>query len=248
MRRRECQQERSLLRLITAQRRWLCSPVSVALALGLAVLPIGLAWLARARVLAADQLLSGLLQYAERYLPLWALFAGSMAWSDAEAEHRPLLFTWPVRAWELALAKLAAVALGYSLLAGAAALSLTACYTWAMGEPLPAALPAGTLLVRTFIPAAMLLALAGIGGALGSPPAGLAVGAALWFPNLLELTALWLDRHTAGMLNLFAWTRGSTVPLEVLNQRQALVVLGLVGAALLAPVLARRLVQRWRVG
>ncbi len=233
-----------LLRLMAAQGHWLCSPAPLALLLGLAALPVGLAWLARAQVLAAEQLLSGLLQVAERYLPLWALVAGSVAWTDAEAEHRPLLFAWPVRSWELALAKLAAVALGYSLLAGAAAVGLPALYTWAAGEPLRTF----PLLVRTLLPAAMLLALAGIGGALGSPTAGLAVGAALWFPNLLDLTALWLDRNTAGVLNLFAWTRGSACPLETLNPRQALVALGLGGAAVLAPALARLFAQRrWRL-
>jgi hypothetical protein len=237
-----------LLRLIAAQRHWLCSPTPLIVALGLVALPVGLAWLARARVLSADQLGAGLLQHSERYLPLWALLAGSVVWSDAEAEHRPFLFAWPVRAWELALAKLAAVALGYSLLAGAAALGLPALYAWATGEPMPAALPVGLLLVRTLLPAAMLLALAGIGGALGSPPAGLIAGAALWFPNLLDLTALWLDRHSAGLLNLFAWTRGSAVALDTLNQRQALVALGLGIAALLAPALGRLLAQRRHVG
>lgn len=236
------------LHLVASQRRWLCSPTPLVLALGLAALPIGLAWLAHAQVLTAEQLLRGLLQCDERYLPLWALVAGSAAWSDAEAEHRPLLFAWPVRAWELALAKLAAVGLGYALLAGVAALGLPALFTQATGEGFPSAISVGLLLLRSLLPGALLVALAGIGGALGSPWAGLALGAALWFLNLLEPTATWLDGHTAGALHLFAWTRGSSVSLQVLNERQAIAALGLGGLALVAAGAARLLWQRWRPG
>lgn len=239
---------RRFLHLAAAQRRWLCGATSLVLVPGLAALPIGLAWLARAQILTAEHLLRGLLQCDERYLPLWALVAGSVAWSDAEAEHRPLLFAWPVRAWELALAKLVAVGLGYFLLAGAAALGLPALFTQATGEGFPSAVPAGLLLQRALLPGALLLALAGTGGALGSPSAGLALGAALWFLNLLEPTAFWLDRHTAGALHLFAWTRGSTASLQALNLRQAIAALGLGGVALVAAGAARLLRQRWRTG
>ncbi len=227
------------IRLLAAQSRWLCAPTPLVLALGLAALPCALAWLVRVQVLTGEQLATGLLHCDERYLPLWALVAASAVWADAEPQHRPLLFSWPVRGWTLALSKGAAVGLAYTLLAGAAALGLPALYEWAVGGQ-AAALPAGPLCVRAALPGALLLALAGTGGALGGPWAALALGAALWFLNLLDPTAVWLDQATAGALNLFTLTRGSVATLPQANLRQALVALALSGLALAAPDAARR--------
>jgi hypothetical protein len=230
------------LRLFTAQHRWLGTPAVIALALGLAALPLALAWLARAQILTTGQLLTGLLHVAERYLPLWALVAGGALWADAEPEHRPLLLTWPLRSWTLALAKLAAAGLAYALLAGGAALGLPALFAHAAGGSAPAP-PGGLLFIRALLPGLTLLALASIGGAPGGPWAGTGLGAALWFANLLEPSSAWLDSATAGLFNLFALTRGSAVALEVLNRHQALAALALLALALGAPGLARRMRQ-----
>lgn len=211
----------------------------MALTLGMVALPLALVWLARAQILTPSQLFNGMLHCDERYLPLWTLVATSAVWADGEPAHRPLLFAWPVRLWALALAKLAAVGLAYAVLAGAAALGLPALYAWAVRASTPA-LPSGLLFLRALLPAAVLVALAGAGGALGGPWAGLGLGAALWFLNLLDPTALWLDQASTGALNLFALTRGSTTALEAVNWRQALAALALSGAALLAPNLVRR--------
>ena len=78
------------------------------------------------------------------------------------------LFAWPVRGWALALAKLGAAGLAYALLAGAAALGLPLLFAVTTGSE-PSALPGELLFVRALLPAAVLLALAGTGGALGGP-------------------------------------------------------------------------------
>jgi hypothetical protein len=223
--------------------------VLLVLTCGLVALPFALAWLVRAEILTPGQLLTGLLHFDERYLPLWALVAGSVVWSDAEPEHRPLLLAWPVRPWELALAKALAVGLGYGALVATAAAGLPTLLAQATGGAIPRqALPADLLLVRALLPAAVLMALASIGSQTGSPWLGLALGGALWLLNLLDPAAIWLDETTGGALHLFAWTRGSCVPLGVANGRTALVALALHGAALWAPGLARSGLRRPQKG
>jgi hypothetical protein len=107
----------------------------------------------------------------------------------------------------------------------------------------PSALPGGLLFVRALLPGTALLALAGTGGALGGPWLGVALGAGLWFLNLLDPTALWLDRATAGALHLFALTRGSATAPGPANRHQAVAALALLVAALEAPAAARRIAR-----
>lgn len=225
--------------LFAVQLRWLCTPAPLGLALGLAALPLAMARLLQAQILSSEQFLRALLHVDERYFALWALVAASAVWADAEPEHRPLLFSWPVRGWALALAKLGAAGLAYALLAAAGALGLPLLFAATTGSE-PAALPGEVLFVRALLPGAVLLALAGSGGALGGPWLGLGLGAGLWFLNLLDPTALWLDHATAGALHLFTLTRGSTTGLGLANWRQAVAALALLAAALLAPAAGRR--------
>lgn len=230
--------------LFAAQFRWLRTPAPIALALGLAALPLAMARLFHAQILSSGQFLRALLHVDERCLPLWALVAASAVWADAEPEHRPLLFAWPVHGWALALAKLGAAGLAYALLAGAAALGLPLLFAVTTGSE-PSALPGQLLFVRALLPGVALVALAGTGGALGGPWLGVGVGAGLWFLNLLDPTALWLDHATEGALHLFALTRGSTTDLRLANQRQAVASLALLVAALLAPAAGRRVARHW---
>ncbi len=233
----------SLPRLVAAQLVWLRRPLPAALAVGLAALPAGLAWLFHKQVLTAGQLFTGLLYFDECCLPLWMLVVTSAAWADGEPEHRPLLLAWPVRGWALALAKLAAAGAAYGVLAGAAAMGLGPLWSWVTGVGADA-LPAGLLLSRAMLTGVTLAALGSTGCAVGGPWAGFGLGAALWFLNLPDFTAVWLDRTTRGVVNLLALSRGSAVPLDVANQRQLAAALVLVACALLVPMGARRAVQR----
>jgi hypothetical protein len=237
----------SLPRLVAAQLLWLRRPLPLALAMGLAALPAGMAWLFRRQVLTAGQLFTGLLYFDECCLPLWMLVATSAAWTDGEPEHRPLLLAWPVRGWALALAKLAAAAAAYSVLAGVAAMGLGPLWSRVTGAGVDA-LPAGLLFSRAMLAGVTLGALAGVGCAVSGSWAGFGLGAVLWFLNLPDFTAVWLDRATRGVINLLALSRGSAVPLDVVNQRQLAVALLLVACALLTPMGARRARQRgpWR--
>jgi len=231
----------SLPRLVAAQLLWLRRPLPLTVAMGLAALPVGMVWLFRRQVLTAGQLFTGLLYFDECCLPLWMLVATSGAWADGEPEHRPLLLAWPVRGWALALAKLAAAAAAYCVLAGAAAMGLGPLWSWVTGAGADA-LPAGRLFSRAILSGVSLGALAGAGCAVGGSWAGL--GAVFWFLNLPDFVAVWLDRTTRGVVNLLALSRGSVVPLDVVNQRQLAATLVLVACALLTPMGARRAVQR----
>lgn len=227
-------------RLLAAQFLWLRSRMPLVMVLLLALLPPAMVRLAHAGIISYGQLLSGLLQFDERFLPLWALVAGSIVWGDAEPGHRPLLFPWPVRSWELLLTKTLAAGLCYALLAGIAASALPALFTQATGQaglPLP---PGHDWFVRALLPGLVLMALAAAGSALGSPWLGLALGGSLWLCNLHDGGGFWLDRHTAGALNLFAWTRGSHNALAQVNVHTALVILALHAVALLSLVLIVR--------
>lgn len=231
-----------LPRLVVAQFIWLRGWTPAAMALGLGALPLGAMWLVHRGIMTPAQLPSVLRQIDERFLPLWALVAASLTWSDAESGHRPLLHALPVRAWEMALSKMLAASLGYAALATAMAAALRGLLPTVLeGEVAARALPYDLLLLRSLLPAAVLVALAAIGGAFGSAWAGLLLGGSLWLLNLLDASGLWLDQVTAGTLNLFGWTRGSRVLLEVVNLRQAVVALVLHGLALWAPGMARRL-------
>ncbi len=235
--------------LLAAQRCLLRSWTLLGVTLGIVALPLAAAWLAAVRILTPGQLLAAYQQLDERLLPLWALVAAGIVWGEADTPHRQLLLTWPAWSWKLVLAKALAVGLGYALLAGVAAVGLPALYVRATGVALPVhALPPTLLLWRAILPAAVLVGATGLGCALGSPWAGLAVGSALWLANLLGGGASLLDRYTAGALNLFAWTRGSCLALGQANVHTALAALILHAAALSAPRAARCSLWRWLPG
>ena len=229
---------RRFLRLLAAQGLWLRNWPVVLLALGFAVLPLAVRWLGQTGALTLAGQYKAYQGLAECYLPLWALVAGAVVWSDAEPCHRPLLFPWPMPSCELALAKLLAVGIVYTLMAGVGALYLPALMARAGGQ-----LSGGLVFLRALLSGSLLLALAALGSALSMPWVGMALWAALWFANLEAGTALWLDAHTRGALHLLAWVRGSHWPLAQVNVAAALAALGLLGVALAALGVARRRAQ-----
>ena len=218
---------RRFLRLLTAQGLWLRGWMGPLLALGLLALALAAAWLERRGILGTGD------------LPLWALVAGSVVWSDAEPHQRPLLLSWPVRSWELGLAKALAVGLVYALMAATGAICLSALMARAGGS-----LPGSLVFLRALLSGALLLGLASVGCALSAPGVGLVLGATWWFLNMLAESALWLDAHTHGALHLLAWTRGGHWPLDEANKATALVALVSCTLSLMGLGLARRIGQR----
>ena len=230
---------RRFLRLLTAQGLWLRGWMGPLLALGLLALALAAAWLERRGILGTEELYVTYQQWAECYLPLWALVAGSVVWSDAEPHQRPLLLSWPVRSWELGLAKALAVGLVYALMAATGAICLSALMARAGGS-----LPGSLVFLRALLSGALLLGLASVGCALSAPGVGLVLGATWWFLNMLAESALWLDAHTHGALHLLAWTRGGHWPLDEANKATALVALVSCTLSLMGLGLARRIGQR----
>lgn len=191
---------------------------AVTLLLLLAVLP--LAGALRGDWISGGQLISGLIQLDERFLPLGALLLAAGAWQEAEGGHRALWRTWPLGAAEAVASKSAAWLLAYLPAAMAAAVA----YPWlagallAGGDPASAgrgrvqtatlAVPVEDFLWRALAPALLLGALVSLGGALGSVWAGTGAGFLLWLANVQDGEAI--RRVTCGGLHLFTWSQPGT--------------------------------------
>lgn len=179
--------------LVRWQVLFLRHPALLTAVLVISAIPVFLLLLYWAGRLTALQLVDGLREFHERYLPLAGLVAGGVVWADAADAHRPIFASWPVRLGRLIAAKTLVVAAFFLAMAAVAAGLSEMVLGWVVTSASPGAsvLPAGIppakeLLLRPLVPASLLLACTTLGGALGSPWGGIALGAGWW---MLEVSA-----------------------------------------------------------
>ncbi|MCG0238893.1 MAG: hypothetical protein L6E13_06520 [Firmicutes bacterium] len=237
---------RCLTRLVAAQGVWLRRPPVLAATAALVALPPVLAaWHARMQT---GSLYNQLLDFDERWLPLWILVAGPVAWGDGEPPHRPLLLSWPAGRAGAALAKASALLGCFALLCLLAGWGLPPLYIWATGAP-ATLLSEGTppftfplLFSRPLAVGTLLLGLVFVAGAAGAPWAGVASGVLLWIGNNMAPGA-WADRFLGGALNLFAMTGDTAHGLAAVTGRT--LAAGLTLIALAAVALEGSRMDRW---
>lgn len=148
-------------------------------------------------------LIRGFCAFHEQWLPLVALVAGGIVWTDKEGPHASLLASWPMSPVPIAATKSVIAFTAFALLAIASStISAALLGRLTAEETLP---PAAYLVSRSLACGSVLLGLATVGAAAYGSWPGLLLGAGTWILNAIAPGVL--ADPFGGALDLFAWSR-----------------------------------------